>query len=193
MGPYCFLLNLHFFWGLLCRWWWGIVRQFGHSSPHKLLVQFVARKYPAHLLPNFALFLYQPHVVINFGWGVGKRFLPILFIKVNLSSLIQARYHSFSPPCTYMHTPCANLFPTCLVTYIPFLTKMAMPPRFPDSLRCSNTWYPGITSWTDDFLSHVSYRHSMSRVCVPRSMYTFRREIPAMFWLPIWMPDFSQR
>jgi hypothetical protein len=80
-----------------------------------------------------------------------------------------------------MHTPCANSFPIFLATWIPFLTRMAMPPRFPVSLRCSNTWYPGITSGTADFLSHVSYKHSMSKVCVPRSMYTFKREMPAMF------------
>ena len=92
-----------------------------------------------------------------------------------------------------MHIPCAYSFPMYFTIFMPFLTIIAIPPLFPFSLLCSKTWYPGISSWTDDFLSHVSYRHNMSKVCVPRSIYTFRSEIPAMFWLPMWMPDYSQR
>ena len=90
-----------------------------------------------------------------------------------------------------MQTPYTYSFPTCLNTWMPFFTKIAIPPRFPLSLRCSKTWDPGISSLTADFISHVSYRQSTSNVCVPNSMYTFSKLIPATFWLPIDIPDFS--
>jgi hypothetical protein len=97
----------------------------------------------------------------------------------------------FSPPCTCIHTPCVYSFPICLITWMPFLTSIAMPPLFPFSRRCSNTWYPGIPSLTADFINQVSYKHSTSSVCMPSSMYTLSRLMPAIFWLPIDIPYFS--
>ena len=47
--------------------------------------------------------------------------------------------HSFSPPCTCKHTPCANSFPMYLKIFMPFLMITAIPPLLPLSLRCSIT------------------------------------------------------
>ena len=44
-----------------------------------------------------------------------------------------------SPPCSYRHTPYVYSLPIYFITFMPFLTSMAMPPRFPDALRSSKT------------------------------------------------------
>jgi hypothetical protein len=47
--------------------------------------------------------------------------------------------HILSPPYIYMHTPYVYSLPTYFSTFIPFLTNIAMPPRFPFFLRSSKT------------------------------------------------------
>jgi hypothetical protein len=45
----------------------------------------------------------------------------------------------FSPPYAYMHMFWAYSFPIQFITFIPFLTTIAIPPRFPVERLCSYT------------------------------------------------------
>jgi hypothetical protein len=47
--------------------------------------------------------------------------------------------HILSPPYIYMHTPYVYSLPMYFITFIPFLTNIAMPPRLPCFLRSSKT------------------------------------------------------
>jgi hypothetical protein len=63
----------------------------------------------------------------------------LLFYRFWAGGIYTLPTHSFSPPCTCRQTPWENSFPMCWITWMPFLTKMAIPPLLPFSLRCSNT------------------------------------------------------
>ncbi len=92
-----------------------------------------------------------------------------------------------------MPTLWAYSFPVYLSTLIPLLTRMAIPPRLPVALRSSWTWYPGISSFTEEFCSHVSYIHNTSMLFDSTIIWTLNRLIPAMFRLPTVIPAYSQR
>ena len=83
-----------------------------------------------------------------------------------------------SPPCPYMPTPCANSFPAYLRTFTPFLISIAIPPLLSLARRSSYTRYPGISSVTVDFGSHVSWIHSTSNVCVSSIVLILNRLTP---------------
>ena len=100
---------------------------------------------------------------------------------------------TLSPPCPYIHTPYAYSFPKYLKIFIPFFTSIAIPPLFPFSLRYSKTWYPGISSFIDEGVSHVSYMHRTSRVCDSSSMCNLNRLTPAMLMLPTFISFVPQR
>jgi hypothetical protein len=64
--------------------------------------------------------------------------IPLLS-KLGVGGMYMLPIHSFSPPYTSMHIPCAYSFPTYLFTFIPFLIIIAIPPLLPLFLLCSNT------------------------------------------------------
>ena len=79
--------------------------------------------------------------------------------------------HNVSPPCPCKPTPWAYSFPTYFLTLIPFLIRTAIPPLLSLARLSSYTRYPGISSCTGDFCSHVSWTHNTSRVCVSRIVF----------------------
>ena len=95
---------------------------------------------------------------------------------------------TFSLPYPWIHTTCVYSFPKIFKIFIPFFTSIAIPPLRPWSLRYSITWYPGISSFTDEGVSHVSWRHNTSSEWDSRSMYSLNRLTPAILMLPTLIP-----
>ena len=71
--------------------------------------------------------------------------------------------------------------------------RMAIPPLFPFARRSSWTWYPGISSFTLECCSHVSYTHRTSIFFVSSIIWSLNKLTPAIFMLPIVIPAFYQR
>ena len=92
-----------------------------------------------------------------------------------------------------MPTLWAYSFPVYFNILIPLLTRMAIPPRLPLALRSSWTWYPGISSFTVECCSHVSYIHSTSILFVSKIIWSLNKLTPAMLILPTVIPAYSQR
>jgi hypothetical protein len=86
--------------------------------------------------------------------------------------------------------PCAYSLPVYFTILIPLRTTIAIPPLLPVLRRCSYTKYPGIFSGTFDGVSQVSCRQSTSHGWVSNTINSLYKLIPAIFNVPIFMPDF---
>ena len=113
--------------------------------------------------------------------------------KLVVGGMYTLPIHSVSPPWPYIPTPWAYSLPTYLRIFTPFLIMTAIPPLLSLSRLSSYTWYPGISSFTSDFGSHVSWTHSTSNVCVSRIVLILYRLIPWQLKLPTVSPSFCQR
>jgi hypothetical protein len=99
---------------------------------------------------RFAILVFQsPHITVVSCYGKHPIVSSMRLLAIASSIprfywlMIGGRYifpiHILSPPCIWRHIPCVYSFPMYLITFMPFLTSMAMPPRFPDFLRSSQT------------------------------------------------------
>ena len=98
-----------------------------------------------------------------------------------------------SPPYSCIPTLCAYSFPTYFSTFIPYFTSMAIPPLLSVALLSSYTRYPGISSFTGDCCSHVSYMHRTSTVWMSRIIFSLNMLAPAQLKLPTASPSIFQR
>jgi hypothetical protein len=92
-----------------------------------------------------------------------------------------------------MPIPCAYSFPMYFSTFSPYFTRIAIPPLLSVALLSSKTRYPGISSFTVDFCSHVSYTHKISTAWVSRIIFILKLLAPAQLKLPTASPSIFQR
>lgn len=74
--------------------------------------------------------------------------------------------------CTFITY--AYSFPSSLINFSLFLTYMAIPPLFPESLLCSLSIYPGIDGARAVEEIHISCKHRMSKSDFTNIKYNFK-------------------